>query len=377
MKRSYFAAVCGIGALGMMCAGCGRPQSVRANDGRQPVELVADPNVFAVDDPSQFPLVAADSRTVHDSVDANAVIAADISKTVPVTSMTGGRVVEIHTRLGDDVRKGQLLLTIASNDLASAYADYQKAVADEVLSRRALNRTKDLYEHGAAPMKDVEGADDTEQKALVDLRNTAERIRILGGDVSHPTTVVEVRAPVSGTIVDQQIQTAGGVRSLDNSPSLFTIANLADVWILADVYENNLAQVRLGDFAEVRLNAYPDRVLRARISNIGKILDPATRTAKVRLEMPNPSGILRPGMFASVRFQSQGATSRVVIPASAVLRLHDKDWVFRPLGGNRFRRDEIQGGETASDGLQFVLAGLRPGDRVVSNALQFSTTVEK
>jgi membrane fusion protein, heavy metal efflux system len=286
-------------------------------------------------------------------------------------------VIELRARLGDDVQKDQVLLRITSNDLAGAFSDYQKAVTDEILARRQLDRAKDLYEHGAAPLKDVEVADDAEAKAQVDVKTTAEHIRILGGDIEHPSPAVDIRAPVSGTIVEQNIAPAGGVKSLDNSPNLFTIADLSHVWILCDVYENNLPEVRIGDYAEVRLNAYPDRILKGRISNISRILDPNTRTAKVRLELANPSGILRPGMFATVRFISQTTLSRMVLPQTAILRLHDKDWVFRQVGSNLFRRDEIAGGEVTTDGYQFVLSGARPGDQVVKNALQMSATSDK
>jgi membrane fusion protein, heavy metal efflux system len=225
--------------------------------------------------------------------------------------------------------------------------------------------------------KEQEAAEGAEQKALVDVRTAGERIRILGGSIDRPSTVLEIRAPVSGTVVEQNVQAAGGVKSLDNSPNLFTIADLSHVWVLCDVYENNLSQVRLGDIAEVRLNAYPDRVLKARISNISRMLDPNTRSAKVRLELPNSGGIMRPGMFAVARFFSQGIQSRVVLPATAILRLHDKDWVFRPIGGNRFRREAIQTGESLPDGNQFVISGIQSGEKVVKNALQFSSTVEK
>jgi cobalt-zinc-cadmium efflux system membrane fusion protein len=376
MKLFQFPIVCLL-AAGVFSCGCSREQDVKAASATVKVEPPSDPNVFTVDKPSEFPLITVETRKTHDDIQANGVVAADVSRTVPVTSLAGGRVVEIRARFGDSVTKGQVLLKITSNDLAAAFSDYQKALADEVLARHALNRSKDLFEHGAAPQKDVEASEDTEQKAQVDVKTTAERIRILGGNVEHPTSVIDVAAPVSGTIIDQQVQSAGGVKSLDNSPNLFTIADLSRVWILCDVYENNLSQVRIGDTAEVRLNAYPDRVLKARISNISSVLDPNTRTAKVRLELPNPGGILRPGMFAIARFFSQSASNRVVIASSAILRLHDKDWVFVPTGGNAFRRQEIQGGETTPDGYQFVLAGLQPGQQVVKNALQFSSATEK
>ncbi len=206
----------------------------------------------------------------------------------------------------------------------------------------------------------------------------ADRIRLLGGDLTELSPVIAVRSPLAGAIVEQNTAGGEGVKSLDNSPSLFTVADLSSVWILCDVYENDLSEVRLGDFAELRLNAYPDRALRARVGNISQVLDPATRAAKVRLELPNPGGLMRPGMFATARFVSTRTRERMVVPASALLRLHDKDWVFRSESGGRFRRTEVQAGPALAHGWQEILAGgIRTGDEIVADALQFSSATEE
>ena len=272
--------------------------------------------------------------------------------------------------------KGQVLLRINSPDVALAFSDYEKFRADELLARRQLERSQLLFAKGAIAKKDLETAEDAEQKAKVDLETAAERIRILGADLNHPSPIVEVRAPSSGTIIEQNVTGGTGVRSMDSSPNLFTIADLSRVWVLCDVYENNLAQVRLGDLVEVRLNAFPDREFRGRVSNISRVLDPTTRTAKVRLELDNSSRLMRAGMFATATFRSQTEQLRTVVPVTAVLRLHDKDWVFKPEGGPRFRRLEIQAGRVFSDGLQEVVSGLASGDKIVANALQFSNAAE-
>jgi cobalt-zinc-cadmium efflux system membrane fusion protein len=150
------------------------------------------------------------------------------------------------------------------------------------------------------------------------------------------------------------------------------------VWVLCDVYENNLSQVRIGDYAQVQLNAYPGRSFRGRVSNIGRVLDPATRSAKVRrLELDNLGGIMRSGMFATATFRSQTGQQRAVAPSSAILRLHDNAWVCRSEGEKRFRRTQIQAGAVAGDGIQEVLSGLKPGDRIVVNALQFASATEQ
>jgi len=367
-----------VAAVLSLLSGCDRERKVSAASvAPVNIEIAPDPTVVKPPHPEQFALVEAQARSVHNDLLVNGVVSPDVSRTVPVNLMSAGRVLEIRARLGDQVEKGQLLLRVQSPDLAGAIADYQKALADEILARRSLERADVLFRHGALAEKDKQAAEDVETKAKVDVHNSEERIRILGGNVEQLSPVVDVYAPVAGTIVEQNTTGAAAVKSLDNSPNLFTIADLSNVWVLCDVYENDLAHVRLGDFAEVRLNAYPDRVLRGRVSNIGSILDAATRTAKVRLELSNPQGLLRPGMFATATFVSQAAQARVVLPSSAILRLHDRDWVFRPLDGVKFKLLEIQAGHAADDGSQQVLAGLKPGDRVVANALQFSSAVEK
>jgi cobalt-zinc-cadmium efflux system membrane fusion protein len=340
------------------------------------VEEVQGQNLIELEHPERFSLATVEQRRASTDLKVNGVVAPDVSRTVPVLSLTGGRAVDIRARLGDDVMKGQVLLRINSPEVALAFSDHEKFRADELLARRQLERSQLLFAKGAIAKKDLETAEDAQQKAKVDLETAAERIRILGADLNHPSPIVEVRAPTSGTIIEQNVTGGTGVRSMDNSPNLFTIADLSRVWVLCDVYENNLAQVHLGDLVEVRLNAFTDREFRGRVSNISRVLDPTTRTAKVRLELNNPGNVMRAGMFATAIFRSQTEQLRTVVPVTAVLRLHDKDWVFKPEGGLRFRRLEIQAGRVLSDGLQEVLSGLAPGDKVVANALQFSNAAE-
>jgi cobalt-zinc-cadmium efflux system membrane fusion protein len=286
-------------------------------------------------------------------------------------------VVDLRARLGDQVHQGQLLLRIQSADVSAAFSDYRKAVADEALARSQLDRAKALYERGAIAQKDLEVAQGTENKAVVDEENTAERLRVLGTDPSRtPTAIVDILAPVSGVITEQNVTNAAGVKTLDNSPNLFTISDLSHVWIVCDVYENDLATVRIGDTADIHLTAYPDRVLTGRISNIGTILDPGIRTAKVRIEVDNP-GILRVGMFVTATFRGQSKQPRAAVPASAILHLHDREWVYVPIGPGRFQRVEVVSGTLLPGNVQEIVSGLQPGQAVVSNALVLQNTVEQ
>jgi cobalt-zinc-cadmium efflux system membrane fusion protein len=329
----------------------------------------ADPALFTVDHPEQFPLAAATERPTLSELVVTGTVMPDISRSVPVVSLASGRVMGVHTRLGDTVQKGQLLMTIRSDDVSGGYSNYRKAIADEILARAQLARAKDLYEHGAIAMADLEVAQDTEDKAKVDLETMSEHLKLLGNDPDKPAFMVDTFAPVSGVITDQQVTNASAVQAF-STPSPFTISDLSTVWIVCDVYENDMASVRPGDSADIRLNAFPDSVFRGKVSNIGSILDPNIRTAKVRIEVPNP-GNMRVGMFVKATFHGQTKEMHTVLPASAVLHMHDRDFVFVPAPGNKFRRMEVVSGDLLQDNLnlQEVISGVKPGQQVVTNAL--------
>ena len=333
------------------------------------VVLAPDSTLFAVDHPEQFPLAAAMEHAAASELVVTGTVTPDVARNVPVVPLASGRVVGIHARLGDTVKKGQLLLTIRSDDVSGGFSDYRKAVADEVLARAQLERAKDLFEHGAIAMNDLQVAQDTEDKAKVDLETTAEHLRLLGNDPDKPAHLVEIVAPVSGVITDQQVTNAATVQAF-NTPGPFTISDISYVWVVCDVYENDLANVRTGDTAEIVLNAFPGRVFRGTISNIGAILDPTIRTAKVRIEVQNP-GIMRLGMFVKATFRGQAKEIHTIVPASAVLHMHDRDFVFIPAPDKKFRRLDVVSGDLLSGNtnLQEIKSGLKPGQQVVTNAL--------
>jgi cobalt-zinc-cadmium efflux system membrane fusion protein len=350
-----------------------------ANGGAPPplkVEQAADPSIFQVDHPEKFPLTTAVEHVASSQLKVTATVNPDVARTVPVVTLATGKVVEIKARLGDTVQKGQVLLRVQSPDISGAYADYQKAVADEKLAKTQIERAQLLYEKGAISLNDLQVAQDTEAKAQVDVKTTAEHLRVLGADnLERPSGVVDILAPISGVITDQEITNAGGVQGL-GSPNPFTISDLTYVWILCDVYENDLAMVRLGDKADVRLNAYPDKTYTGIVSNIGPLLDPNMRTAKVRIEVRNP-GLMRPGMFATATFYGAAKEKYAAVPATAILHLHDREWVYLPAGGNRFHRVEVKSGDMLSGNMQEILSGIAPGQQLVANALEFQNTVEQ
>lgn len=367
--------------LNLIVTGCEKKvtaqQNAMASTGPAPAPVVADmdANNFNVEHPEQFPLVTAKEYIATPELNVTGVVQPDVSRQVPVPSLASGRVVEIDARLGDQVRKGQLLFKVRSTDIAGAYSDYRKAVKNEQLAKLQLDRAKILLDDGAIPRSAYEVAQNTEDNAIVDVETTTEHLRLLGSDPEHPTGIVEVFAPVAGVITDQQITESSGVQAL-TPPNPFTISDLSRVWIVCDVYENNMAQVHPGEYADIHLAAYPDRIWKGRISNILPVVDPNIRTAKVRLEVENP-GVMRLGMFVTATFHGQSMERRAQVPATAILHLHDRDWVYTPVNENHFRRLEVVAGDLLPGDMQEIRSGLKAGDRVVGNALVLESTVEQ
>src|SRR5271166_2694060 len=364
-------------ALAGLLSGC--------NDGKADLKAEAPPpatvqpdldaNNFKADHPEQFPLATAVDYKAAPALNVTGVVQPDIARAVPVISLATGRVIEIKARLGDTVQKGQLLLKVRSNDVSGAYQTYVKAQNDERLARLQLERTQMLYEKGAVAKSILEQAEDSEGDAKADLNAATEQLHLLGIDKDHPSGIVDIVAPISGVITDQQVTNAAGVQGL-SGPNPFTISDLSYVWIVCDVYENDLDAVRVGEYADIHLNAYPNQTLKGRINNILPVLDPTIHTAKVRLEVANP-GVMRVGMFVTATFYGKQAEIRAAIPAAAILHLHDREWVYAPLGTGHFKRLEVVTGKMLPGNMQEVKSGIKPGDQVVSNALALQNTVEQ
>ena len=212
--------------LSLLLLGCGETKADPKAEAPPPatVEPDLDANNFQVDHPEQFPLVTAIEHKAAPTLNATGVVQPDIARAVPVISLASGQVVEIKARLGDLVKKGQLLLRVRSNDVSGAYQVYLKAENDERLARQQLQRAQILYDKGAIAKSALEQAEDAEQDAKVDLDTATEQLRLLGVDKDHPSGIVDILAPISGVITDQQVTNAAGVQGLTvppiRSPSL-------------------------------------------------------------------------------------------------------------------------------------------------------------
>ncbi len=377
--RRVWGAQCGAAMLALFfLAGCGK--KFDPADGAPPQPQVIDQSNAArvtIDHPEQFPVVAAERIEVQDELNVTGTVNPDISREVPVISLASGRIVDIRARLDDHVKKGDVLLKVESPDITNAFNAYLKAVNDEHLTALALARAKDLLAHGAVPQAQVEQAQDAEDDAKADLIAAEQQLKTLGVNKDHPSDIVEVRAPISGVIVAQNVTNAAAAGvTYAGSATTFTIADLSEVWILCNVYENQLASVHTGQTAQIALNAYPDKRLTGRISDIGPVLDPNLRTASVRIQVSNPDNLLRLGMFVTATLVSKTKQVHAVVPATAILHLHDRDWVFVPGPDHQFQRIEVTGGPMRSGNRQEILNGILPGQQVVSNVLALEEALE-
>jgi membrane fusion protein, heavy metal efflux system len=366
--------------LAFSLAGC-KHEAASASAGAPPpaqVEEVGGSGTVHVDGAGRFSLEQATSLPVRSKLQVTGTVNPDVSREIPVLSLANGRVIALHVGLGDYVRKGQLVMEVQSPDVSTAFDSYLKAVNDEHLTTVTLNRDKLLFDKGAIPKSQLEAAQDGEDDAMADLTAAEQQLKILGVDKNHPTETVKIYAPATGVIIAQNT-TASGAAGITyaGSAGSFTIADLSHVWIICDVYENDLANVHLGQHADIQLNAFPGKTFSGTISDIGAQLDPNLRTAKVRIQVENPQHLLRIGMFATGILEGSHAEQQTAVPATAVLQLHDRSYVFEPAGDGNFKRVLVTIGATLPGNLLELTAGVQPGQQVVNNALDLENTVDQ
>ncbi len=378
-RRTLLVAVCSIFLSLSVSMSCKKSEDpAREAPPRAELEKKEDVNKIKVSRPEQFSLVSAVEHEATPRLAVTGTINPDISREIPVISLANGRVANVRVRLGDTVRKGQSLMQVESTDVSGAFNSYLKALNDERLAHIQLDRARVLFEKGANSKSQVEIAENSEQDAAAALNAADQQLRILGVDKDHPSALVDVRSPTNGIIIAQNVTNASAAgTTLAGSPNAFVIADLSHVWAICDVYENDLPIIQIGQESEVRLNAYPDKVFKGRISDIGSILDPNIRTAKVRIELENPGNVMRVGMFVNATFFGKRPEKHTAVPATAILHLHDRDWVYVPSGQGQFQRLEVRGAEILPGNLQVVTSGLNPGQQVVQNALELQNAAEQ
>ena len=288
-------------------------------------------------------------------------VAFDDRKVAALGPPVQGRVSSIEVVAGDKVEKGALLLTLRAPDIAAASAQLTEARTARLLAERNAERAKLLLDHGAGSQAEAQQAESALEQAKAEEQRANAVLAAFGG--SHGSNEYQLRSPITGVVVERNVAVGTEVH-VDQDKPLITIADLSRLWVMADVYEQDLARIRVGDEARVHIPAFPDREPVGRITYVGNTVDPVTRVAVARIEIPNPDSSLRPGMFANV--QVKGLSDGIVdVPLAAVLARRDQFFVFTKNPNGTFAQHEVRPGEQQGQHVQ-ILAGLSPGDPVVT-----------
>jgi len=359
---------CVLPAICVVLAACGGSRSQPQADevGKAAPAIVRHGNEITI--PQASPLrsslqtAAVEEQLVERPIVVPGVIEADLAKLIKVVPPVSGRIVELNKQLGDPVNKGDALFVIDSADLALAFSDARKAQVALALAQRNLERQEDLAQAEIAARKDLEQAESDHAQALSEVERTKSRLSQLGsvlgnGDGRQYT----LRSPIGGRVIE-----LGGARGgfwNDTNAPIMTVADLSTVWVTAGVRERDLASVFVGQAATITLDAYEGESLAGKVRYVGEVLEPDTRTVKVRIALANPAGRYRPGMFAKVLF-SGPAHKAVVVPAAALVQSGFNTRVFVETSAWSFQPRVVKAGAQMGDRVE-VVEGLKPGERVV------------
>lgn len=289
-----------------------------------------------------------------------------------ISSPLQGRVLEVRVKLGDRVKAGDVLLVMDSPDITAAYSEFIKEASEMDFATRAYELAKDLYENKALPLKDYKMAENDLVKAKAEFRRGKERLlslRVPREELEKPlaqqqiTARFHMKSPLTGTVVERTV-TPGSSVGGDQSQVLFTVADLDSLQVVADVYERDLDLVHVGQVAGVTVEAYPGVSFPAAIAAVGDVVDPNTRTIKVRAWVNNEHHKLKPEMFARLNIQVGDASSFLTVPKEAVLEADGKHFIYVVQEGKYVKR-EVQIGTASGDQVR-VVEGLQPGERVVT-----------
>lgn len=327
--------------------------------GNHQVEPVKDEGVISDSIIKNIQTVPAMPENEGDVIKLNGKIEPNEAKLVKVYALVSGKTQSVRVELGDFVHKGQVLAVLKSTEVAGSSNDLSLAESNVAMAKKSLETTKDLYEGKLATEQDYINAKISYNKAASELNRARQVASITGGNSSTYTVV----APLSGYIIEKNITNNSAVRS-DNSNDLFAIADLSSVWIMANVYEADMSNIHLGDPVSVNTLSEPDKDYVGKIDKIYNVLDPSTRTMKVRISMDNPRNELKPEMFATVKVNGKPSGKTLAIPSQAIVMDNSNNYVVVK-NGNKLEVREINLIKRTND--RAYISGLSAGDQVVIN----------
>jgi membrane fusion protein, heavy metal efflux system len=371
----------------LMLAAC------HSNDSGQPSKMTsfsadasksATPQLFTIpqDQMSHVQVVTVEPTTLKRTLRLTGAVAYNAFNTTPVITQVGGPVSRILVVPGEHVRIGQPMLEVSSPDYSQLLDAYLKAADSSRLTDKNYSRAQELYQHHAIAERDLEQAESDRNQAQADLNAAEQGMKILG--IKNPADLakapssaqIPVLAPISGQVVERQVSPGQVVQA--GQTQAFTISDLSTVWVLANVYQTDLAVVQSGENVVVQTDAYPE-TFHGRISYVSPALDPNTRTLQARIIVDNPGEKLKRDMYCTVSVTAGSLSNIIAVPDSSILRDdNNQPFVYIANGANQFGRRDVEMG-ASQDGRIQVLKGISAGDKVVGDGslfLQFANSLQ-
>lgn len=289
-------------------------------------------------------------------------IVPDEDKMVRIFPMVSGITQQVSVHSGDYVQKGQVLALMRSAEVADYTKESISAKAELSTAKRNMQIASDLYKSGMASDRDVEQAKNELEKAEAESRRSAaiQQINPAQGDLSYI-----IKSPIAGFVVEKNITSNMQVRT-DNADNLFTVANLSEMWVMVNVYESDIAQIRNGDTARITTLSYPGKVFSGRIDKIYDMLDPVNKVVQARVRIKNPGNVLKPGMFANVVVSGRLGTGLPVIRSRSLVFDHNRHYVLVADGKAHVRIQPVTVANQVED-RAFISSGLKAGERVIAS----------
>lgn len=307
---------------------------------------------------------SAGMGNVDDELKLSGEISFDDNKVVKLFPFSSGRVLDVKVSLGDKVRQGQALAVIKSADVAGNYSDLSTAGNDLSIAKRAMDNQESLYKSGIASEREYMEAKENYSKALSAYNKIKEQIAINGGGHTDGNGTYTITSPINGYVVEKKINQGGFIRN-DNTDNMFTIGDIRDVWVWANVYETDIARVKEGYKASITTLAYPDKVFTGVVDKVNEVLDPVTKVMKIRVRLSNEGNMLKPEMFANILIKNEERKKAISIPEQALINDNGKTFVVIYHDKCSLELKQVQVLQVTA-GKAYLSSGISAGDRVIS-----------
>lgn len=288
----------------------------------------------------------------------------DENKVVRIFPFSSGQIVRVNVSVGDHVHAGQVLATIRSAEIASSYSDLAMAENEVNINRKNMENAQHLYQNGITSEREYLEANENYKKSLSSVERIKSQIRINGSGNTTADGTYQITSPRSGYVIDKLVNPGDFIRS-DNTNNLFTIGDMQDVWIWANVFEADIARIHANDPADITTMAYPDKHFIGKVDKMSTVLDPVTKVMKVKIILPNEGGLLKPEMFANVVIKSVQQNNCVSVPSSAIISENGKNYVvvFKDQSNVSIREVNIM---STNEEETYISSGLQIGEQVIT-----------